>query len=84
MPVTVTVTVKVNIVLMMTGWMGLEPILPVKVPITMGTMLNFDGDCHGDGHGIGMCKQTLIRPIAMVCTILLSISCGMTNSFTAS
>ena len=33
-------------------------ILPVKWTVTIGTMLNFDGD--GDGHrdGDGTCKQT--------------------------
>ena len=45
--------VKVNIVLMVTGTMGLEPILPV----TIGTVLNFDGE--GYGYGIGTCKHTL-------------------------
>ena len=33
----------------------MEPILPVKQPITVDIMLNFDGD----GSGIGMCKQPL-------------------------
>ena len=39
--------------------MGSVPILPVKWTVTIGTMLNFDGD--GDGHrdGDGTCKQTL-------------------------
>ena len=40
------------------GRMGLEPILPVKVPATIGTMLNFDGDCDGDRHGVGTCKHS--------------------------
>ena len=35
--------------------MGLEPILPV----TIGTMLNFHGDCDIDGHSVRMCKYTL-------------------------
>ena len=38
----------------MMGKMGLEPILPVKVPIIVCTMLNFDGD----GDGVSTCKQT--------------------------
>ena len=39
------------------GRMGTEPILSVKQSVSIGTMLNFDGD--GDGHGDGTCKQTL-------------------------
>ena len=35
--------------------MGLSPILPVKLQVTISTMLNFDGHCDGDG--VGMCKQ---------------------------
>ena len=46
---------RFSIVSMVTGRMSLEPILPIKQPITIGTMLNFDGDGHGDG--VGMCKQ---------------------------
>ena len=38
--------------------MGLQPILPVKLPVASGTMINFDGDCDGDGHGIGTCKHS--------------------------
>ena len=36
--------------------MGVQPILPVKVPITIDTVLNgdFDGHCDGDIT----CKQT--------------------------
>ena len=41
------------------GRMGLEAILPVRVPIIIGTMLNFDGDCDGEKHGVGACKHTL-------------------------
>ena len=41
--------------------MGSRPILPVKLPITINTMVNFDGGCDGDGDGVGICKQTL-RP----------------------
>ena len=44
--------------------MGLEPIVSVKVPVTIGTVLHFDGDRDGDGNGVGKCKHTLIfRPI---------------------
>ena len=46
---------KFNIVPMetvcLTGRMGTEPILSIKRPISIDTMLNFDGD--GDGHGVG-------------------------------
>ena len=30
--------------------MGLEPILPVKGTVIADTVLNFDGDLHGQGH----------------------------------
>ena len=54
---------KFNIVPMvtgsLTGRMGLEAILPVKLPVTIDTMLNFDGHSDGDGDGAGMCKQAL-------------------------
>ena len=43
-----------NIVSMLMGRMGLEPILPIKVPVTIGTILNFDRD------GVGKCKQIFI------------------------
>ena len=50
----VTVTVKgLALCQRLTGRMGMEPILPVKQPVTIDTMLNFDGD------GVGMCKQAL-------------------------
>ena len=39
--------------------MGLEPILPVRRPVTISTMLNLDGDGDGIGDGVGMCKQAL-------------------------
>ena len=39
--------------------MGSVPILPVKWTVTIGTMLNFDGDGHGDGT----CKQTLMTGV---------------------
>ena len=26
---------------------------------SIGTILNFDGECNGDGHGVGTCRQTL-------------------------
>ena len=45
----------------LTGRMGDRSILPVKLPVTISTMLNFDRDCDGDRHGVGMCKHTLIE-----------------------
>ena len=51
---------SLTLCLWLTGRMGLEPILPVKLSVTISTMLNFDGECDGDGHSVGMCKQTLI------------------------
>ena len=53
-------TVKVNIVLIVMGRMDSGPILPVKVVVTMGIMLNFDSDCDGDVHKVGTYKYTLI------------------------
>ena len=41
----------------LTGRMGLEAILPVKLPVTINTMLNFDGHSDDDGDAVGMCKQ---------------------------
>ena len=43
----------------LTDRLGSECILSVKRTITIHTMLNFDGDFDGHGHGDGMCKQTL-------------------------
>ena len=40
---------------MVTGRMGSRPILPVRQPVTIDIMLNFDGDGHCDGDGVGMC-----------------------------
>ena len=51
---------KFNIVPMVTGSLtdrlGVQPIQPVRVPVTIGTMLNFAG------HGDVTCKQTLRLP----------------------
>ena len=40
--------------------MGVQPILPIKVSITIDTMLHFDGDYDGqsDGDVDVKCKQT--------------------------
>ena len=50
--ITVKMSVKVHIGM---GRTSLEPILPVKWPITIETMLNFDDD----NVGVRTCKQTL-------------------------
>ena len=41
----------------LTGRIGQSPILPVKLPVTINTMFNFDVHCDGDG--VGRCKHTL-------------------------
>ena len=43
----------------LTDRLGSEPILYIKRSISIGTMLNFDGDCDCDRHGDGdgTCKQ---------------------------
>ena len=38
----------------LTGRMGDRTILPVKLPITTSTTLNFDGTVTGTGKGVGM------------------------------
>ena len=38
-----------------------QPILPVKVPVTIGTMKNFNAD--GDGHGIKTSKHSLTHSV---------------------
>ena len=43
----------VYIVSKVTGRMGVEPILPVRLPVTTGTIIKLDGD----GDGVGMCKH---------------------------
>ena len=43
-----------------TGRMGSIPILPVRLPVTIITMLNFDRHCDGDGNGLGTCKQAFM------------------------
>ena len=39
--------------------MGLGPILPVKVPVTISTMLNFNRPKFGRNVGVGTCEQVL-------------------------
>ena len=41
--------------------LGSEPILSIKWSVSIGTMLNFDGDCDGNGDSDGMCKQALTQ-----------------------
>ena len=41
--------------------MGVQSILPMKVSITIGTMLNFYDEFDGHGDGDGTCKQTLMK-----------------------
>ena len=36
---------------------GSVPILPIKQTVTIGIMLNFDGDGDRHGDGDGTCKQ---------------------------
>ena len=43
----------------LTERMGSVPNLPIKRSISIGRMVNFDGDGHGDGNGDGTCKQAL-------------------------
>ena len=43
--------------------MGLEPILPVRLPITIG-------HCDGDRDGVGMCKQAFTRNVSVIHTII--------------
>ena len=62
---------KFNTVSMVTGTlmgrMYLEAILTVKLPVTISTMLNFDGD----GNGVRKCKHTLTNWVYRICGIPL-------------
>ena len=40
--------------------MDVQPLLPVKVSVTIDTMLNFDHDFDGHGDGDVKCKQTFM------------------------
>ena len=66
--------------------MGVQPILPVKVSITINTMLNFDSDF--DGHGNVTCKQNFRnntqqqeKVIKLLKILLILMSGRMTVSF---
>ena len=37
--------------------MGSEPTVSVKWSVSIGTMINFDGDGRGHSDGYGTCKQ---------------------------
>ena len=51
---------QISIVCMMTIRMGSEPILSVKQSVSIGTIINFDGDAHAHGNGNGLSKQAFI------------------------
>ena len=53
------------------------PNLPVKWSISIGTILNFDGDGHDDGDGT--CKQALILSKTALC--LRQMKCYDTEAF---
>ena len=38
--------------------MGMQPILPIEVSVTIDTMFNFDSDSDGDGDSNVTWKQT--------------------------
>ena len=50
--------------------MGSEPNLSAKWSVTIGTMINFDGDFDGHGHGDGMCKQ--VSTVGLVNTLYVN------------
>ena len=57
--------------------MGSVPNLAIKWSFSIHTMLNFNGDEHGDGDGDGTCKQALIaslNQISLKTTILHSLN----------
>ena len=48
-----------NVTGRLTGRMGSTPILPIRQPVTIGTMIKLDGNRVGNGDGVGMCKRGL-------------------------
>ena len=61
--------------------MGLEPILAVKVPVIIDTMLNFIGQNIGLNLkliGVGTCDQGINSIICLVCYINLGGTCRNT------
>ena len=49
-------TIVLMVMVHLTGKMGVEPILPIRLPVTLSTMIKLDGDGHSDG--VGTCKHT--------------------------
>ena len=47
-----------SVLLTVTGRLGSALILPITVPVTIGIMLNFDGNCDGDGHSVRICEHS--------------------------
>ena len=39
------------------GRVDVSLILPVELPVTIGTMLNFERECDSDRDDVGMCKD---------------------------
>ena len=80
----------------LTDIMGSKPNLSVNRSITIGTMVNFDGDDYGHGHGDGTCKRAyslyslhylhtcanICMPLRVVVSITVCILCYIlkTNS----
>ena len=51
----------------LTDRMGVQPIFPTKVSITIDTMLNIDSDIDGYGDGDISCKQTFTSQVLFYC-----------------
>ena len=64
---------------MVTGTMmdkiGLVPILSIILPVTIDTMLNFDGDIDGHGGSEVTCKQTLSFVLTSSSKIIHQLLC---------
>ena len=68
-----TVSIPVSVKFTGTDRMDSEPNLSVKRSITIGTMVNFDGEFDGHGHGDGTCEQTFTEHAAFILTGTLGI-----------
>ena len=56
--------------------MGVQPTLPIKVSVTIDTMLNFDGDFGRHRNSDITCKQTFISFVYRnqeICSVSLKI-----------
>ena len=53
--------------------MGSEPNLSVKWCLTIDTMLNFDGDFDGYGHGDGTCKGLFTRTVSVSVSVSITV-----------